>query len=403
MYPLLQDGDVLDIRKVKFNAVEINDILCVRKNQATFTHRVIYKKDNYLILKGDTNLVSDGKIYEKNVIGKVAGVIRNGNNLDPEDLYLIQSSIYLKEIIEVKKTFEKKKINYVFLKGLPLHLYYTGTHPRRLYADCDILIDKKMHDKASSLLNKLGFTKINKGNQFIKSPVEKQEISFVKYVSGFRVELDIHLEIVFMSSGYGHLNYFYPTQLVNTFTKEILKHKRIISVKKQRFPILDSSYLLVYLMLHLFHHKFRSSWRFEIIDKVLGKEKIDFKKASEIVDKYHYKNFIYPGIILYCKYFDNKFPDWFMKKIKPDEKTLKFITEKITNKDIFNDVNTLSNKKTEYFFRLSPLPLYRKALVIFDPPFVWAGIIYFANISFQIIKLNIKRVLRIKYLQLLIS
>jgi hypothetical protein len=67
--------------------------------------------------------------------------------------------IWNQEIIKIKRAFEEENIDFVFLKGLPLHLYYEKTHPKRIYADCDVLINKKDFLEAEKIIIKFGYKK----------------------------------------------------------------------------------------------------------------------------------------------------------------------------------------------------------------------------------------------------
>ncbi len=84
MLPILHPNDVVQYKKINFKQIRINDIILVHKNKRLFTHRIIYKTDRYLITKGDNNLESDGKIYPRQIIGKVAKVKRDGKEFDPQ-------------------------------------------------------------------------------------------------------------------------------------------------------------------------------------------------------------------------------------------------------------------------------------------------------------------------------
>ena len=159
MLPILYENDVVYFKKITFSEIKVNDLIVFKKKNQLITHRVIYKTKNYLITKGDNNLNSDGKIYPKQILGKVYQIKRNGQIFKPETIYLIQSTHYFSEIVKIKNQFDKEKINYVFLKGLPLHLYFEGTHPKRLYADCDVLVDKRDFDKAEKILFSFGYQK----------------------------------------------------------------------------------------------------------------------------------------------------------------------------------------------------------------------------------------------------
>jgi Peptidase S24-like. len=138
MLPILRPNDIVYFKKIPFLKIKVNDLIIFKKKNQLITHRVIYKTKKYLITKGDNNPNSDGKIYPKQILGRVYQVKRNGQIFKPETFYLIQSTHYFSEIVKIKNEFDKENINYVFLKGLPLHLYFEGTHPKRLYADCDV-------------------------------------------------------------------------------------------------------------------------------------------------------------------------------------------------------------------------------------------------------------------------
>lgn len=242
MLPLLHPKDLVNYQKISFSKIKINDLILVFKNNLAFTHRVIYKTDKYLITKGDNNLESDGKINPNQIIGKVTSVKRKNKIIDPEILYLIQSSLYLKEIVKIVSAFEKNKINYAFLKGLPVHLYYEKTHPRRLYQDTDVLIDKQDYKTAAKILTKFGY----KSADSSLSPTQKKlkdktvEVSFYKLVNGFPVVFDIHLEVAFMMTQIGHLEALYPQKLIDQLTGEMLKNKKEIKVNDKQFLILNS-------------------------------------------------------------------------------------------------------------------------------------------------------------------
>ena len=158
MLPVLHSGDVVFYRKTSLKGIKVNDLVLIKKNNKLFTHRVIYKAV-FLITKGDNNPESDGKIYPRQIIGKVVKVKRDGREFDPNQIYLLQSSLYFQEIIKIKFLFEKQNIDFVFLKGLPLHLYYEGEHPRRIYADCDVLVNKNDFQRAEKTLLKQGYKK----------------------------------------------------------------------------------------------------------------------------------------------------------------------------------------------------------------------------------------------------
>jgi len=157
MLPLFGKDNIVYFDSINKRRLQINDIVFVKKSKDFFVHRIIYKNSDYFITRGDNNLKSDGKIKHNQIIAKVKKIKKGKNTYTPENIYLLQSAYYFKEILKIKKLFEMNNVSYVFLKGLPLHLYFEGNHPRRLYTDCDVLIGKKDFDKAKKILSQSGY------------------------------------------------------------------------------------------------------------------------------------------------------------------------------------------------------------------------------------------------------
>lgn len=73
MYPTLEVGDVVVVKITK--EVEENDIIVYIDNKSIITHRLIEKKDNELIARGDANNSADMPINENMLLGKVVNII----------------------------------------------------------------------------------------------------------------------------------------------------------------------------------------------------------------------------------------------------------------------------------------------------------------------------------------
>ena len=253
MYPFLCNKDLIYYKKINFKQTKINDLILVFKKHNYFTHRIIYKTIKYLVTKGDNNPQSDGKIYPRQILGKVYQIKRNGQIFNPETFYLIQSTHYFSEIVKIKDEFDKENINYVFLKGLPLHLYFEGAHPQRLYADCDVLVAKKDFERAQKVLFSFGYKKTDTSLSSLQTKLQdkKVENSYWKMINGFSVIFDLHLEVVFMMTQLGKLEALYPQKLIDDLTKEFLKTKRKIKINNESFFILDISSLIPVSYTHL--------------------------------------------------------------------------------------------------------------------------------------------------------
>ena len=379
MLPILRPNDIVYFKKTPFLKIKVNDLIIFKKKNQLITHRVIYKTKKYLITKGDNNLNFDGKIYPKQILGKVYQIKRNGQIFKPETFYLIQSTHYFSEIIKIKKEFDKENINYVFLKGLPLHLYFEGTHPKRLYADCDVLIDKKDFQKAEKILFSFGYQKADTSlSSFQKKLQDKKvENAYFKTINGFTVVFDLHLELVFMMTQLGKLEVLYPQKLIDNLTEEFLKTKRKIKINNEKFLILNNYYLILYLSLHLFHHNFSGAFRYDFLDKVIKKSKISIKSWQEIaliIKKYQLNNFVFLVFFLLKKYYKTSVPPLFIRSIQPVNPLTCKLINKLTKINIFNDESRIRAgiKRFLYLFIFSPSPFWKKILIIFNPQVIFA-------------------------------
>ena len=314
MLPLLYDRDVIYLKKKEFGKILLNDIVTVKKYNKIFTHRVIYKTLNYIITAGDNNNKSDGRIYSKNIIGIVYKVKRNTHFFNIDDLYLIQSSIYFKEIVKVKKVLEKNKIETVFLKGLPLHLHFEGAHPKRIYADCDLLIKKTHKKKADYVLRKLGYRRENlKDYKSLQKflGADNKEISYYRLVNGFLVVFDVHFETVFFTHK-SKIPFSYLQGISDNFNNEAYRQLQRVRVVGEEFTILKNELLIIYLLLHFYAHNFSGVYRLEFIKNIishLNKNKaINWENLILKAKSLKIINFIIPGIYLLDKYYSLKLP-----------------------------------------------------------------------------------------------
>lgn len=360
MIPLLQSNDMIYFKIINFNLLKINDIIVIQLKNKLITHRVIYKTNKFLITKGDNNLESDGKIYPKQIIGKVFQIKRNGKIVNLETLYLLQSTFYFQEIIKMKRAFEKEKIDFVFLKGLPLHLYYEKIHPKRIYADCDVLINKKDFQKAESIILKFGYKKTETKNKQVEN-------NYFKVINGFSVIFDLHLEPAFLMTQFSGLEALYPQKLIDQLTEELLNNKQQIKINEEKFFILNTKYLILYLALHLFHHNFRGAFRYQFLDKVIRSShpKIkDWQFIDKKTKEYRLGNFVYPVFVLLKKYYKTPFPRFFVLTMK------QWNNETI---NIFDDQPRLQAGITRFklIFILSPQPLWKKIFVFTNPSVIY--------------------------------
>ncbi len=376
MYPILQSGDILYYKNTRGNDICTNDIVMVRKGGRVLTHRLIYKKNKTIITKGDNNLISDGKIYPRNIIAKANKIKRNGQIFDFESLYLLQSTFYFQEIVKITNAFKKGKVNFVILKGLPLHLYYENNHPRRLYLDCDVLISKKEFSRGEIILLKEGYKKYESSLSSTQKKLKnkKTEISYYKIINGYPVVFDLHSETVFMMTQLGKLNVLYPQKFIDQLTDEFLKTKKEVVIQNEKFSILNSEFLILYLALHFFHHNFHGAFRLEFLDKVIRTSMLNresFNRLSLTIIKYRLQNFVYPVFLLLKKHYHTPLSTSFFRSIQPaNHKIMKHVLAI----NIFDDEARViaGISRFKLLFLLSPRPIWIKSLVFINPQVIYS-------------------------------
>lgn len=295
--------------------------------------------------------------------------------------FIFQSTVYFSEILKLKKLFREAKIDFLFLKGLPLHLYFEKSYPKRILADCDILIDKNAGLKAGKIFNFLGYrlaeTSYSKLHRRLKDKLT--EVTYFKVVNNCMVVFDVHFEIVFLMNQLGRLDALYPQKSVDGITREFLDNKQTVKVGGQKFSILAPADLIIYLGLHFFHHNFKGRNRLEFWHKVISyykKQPVD-RLDENIIDKikrYKIQNFVYPGFALVNKHFDTPLFPKFMKLIAPAAGAKKYVDEIVNTADIDRAEDHLAAgiNRFKNIFYLSPRPWHRKILVFFNPAVIYS-------------------------------
>lgn len=377
MYPIIRENDLLYLKKIKFAQIQTNDILAIYKNKKQIAHRVIYIRRNYLVTRGDNNFLSDGKINNKQILGKVTHLKRNGQKILIDYYYLLQSSIYFKEIRIINRLLTVNKIDYLYLKGLPLYLKYFKTHPCRFYADCDFLIRKEDLTKITRLLIKEKYSLQESSYSTVHKLLKDKptEYVFVKKVNNFIIRFDIHLEANFLLNQIGKLDILYPQQYIDQLSNQFLREKKIIEINKEKYVFLSDTNQILYLALHFFHHNYKGVFRLELIDKLIRLFKtFDWKMLQKRIKYYRLENYVYPVFILLKKYYKTTVNKEFLSTIKPDETADRFIKRYILKTNIFHEESNLRAgiRRFKYIFYLSPQKIYFKYLVFLYPSVIWS-------------------------------
>ena len=377
MYPLLHNEDIVYLKKIRFSSIKTDDIVCFKKYGKLQTHRIIYRTNKYLITKGDNNLKADGKVYPRQIIGRVYQVKRNGEIFNPEDIYLYQSTLYFQEIIKVKKAFENAKINFVFLKGLPIHFYYEKTHPRRLYADCDILVKSKDLSKLNTAYNDLGYEKSISSFTKIHKTLRDHEsqISYKKIINNNTVKFDIHFDSNVAIPQLGYLEALYPSRLIHQFNNELLDEKVFVNIQNIQFPLLSLENQILFSSFNLFRDGYKGTYRYHLLMLLFNRlGSNNYRLLANKIIKYKMENYVYPSILLLIKYFKFHPSTYFLSMIKPKNIYMNYINKIILNINIFDtDTRVTSgvNRFKQYFY-LSPNSLIKRSTVFLQPKVLYS-------------------------------
>ena len=364
MEPLLHDGNIVFYRKTPFSSLKQNDIVIVYKNKKYVTHRVIYTSELYVITKGDNNNFIDGKIKPSQIVGRVYK-IRRGTDMFPVDtLSLVQNASYLQEIHHITKIFQKKDIDFVFLKGLPLYFYYTKHMPQRIFADCDLLVSEKDFVRAKALLLQRGYKQQTQPRLFSRlfNQFVMEEDFFLN--RRFPITIDLHKRPFSYIRKLDFPDSLYPKKLMDEFTRELLRTKRWVTVDSITIPIPQQDYLLLFLAVHFFTHTMKMVHRLWLIKEVIRKDKKNresWHSFLKLCDRYKLGFMVYPGLYFINKLYDKPIPHSVIRSLKPDKYYVDRVYHLKTSL-VFDERIDLSRvlHKVTISWVFSPQPVYNR-------------------------------------------
>lgn len=367
MLPLIKPGDKPVIARAR-NYL-LNDIAVFKRGEKLMAHRVIYippRGTDYLITRGDNNFKDDGEIKRKDILGKVVAVKRGGGEVKLSHIYLSQSLAYLKQLEILSGELTKRKVSFIILKGPLVHIAYSGSPPKRLYLDADILVKGEDYLKAKNILSSLGFKLAKQGapgNLHSKFPA--QEV-FIQDKAMFPIVIDLHREAAIGFTKAPGLNKKLLPELGN-FNNYLFSSIKEVKINKNFFPILKKEALFVYLLTHLFHHNFQGPHRLSFLVTV-AKKKIDWGKLGGTVKKHQLENFVYPGFLMLKKYYQAKFPKKLLEETKPNLgiRLLTKIFLFFNNPFSPSRIDFERTKRFLFILALSPSPLLSKISVFVD-------------------------------------
>ena len=76
MAPIILPGDKILSKKIGFNQLRMNDLVVATNKKNAEISRVVYKNANYFVIKSDNLDSISKKIYRKERVDKIWGIVR---------------------------------------------------------------------------------------------------------------------------------------------------------------------------------------------------------------------------------------------------------------------------------------------------------------------------------------
>lgn len=379
MYPILQNGDVVEYIQTPFSLIRLNDIILVYSNSILVTHRVLYKTKKTCITRGDNNREADVDVQKGKVLAKVVRFKRGGVWHDIQDVYRVQSTLYLNEIQKLESVLRIKSIPHVFLKGVLISLRYEESIPKRIYADCDVLVRREDYKKIHHVFKALGYSVQERPfwqpRRLTRLKIQPEE-SFMKVVSGVPVVFDVHFEPVFLMTQLGGMHLLYPRKLLVQLGENIIKKGEVKKINGYKYSLCSAGDQILYLALHIFHHNFTDCIRYQLLDSVIRKRFDDWESLAQTIKEYRLEGYIYGVFILLKKYYKTPISSAFINTICSSRYTLHVARFAINKVDIFSQENRTKAGIARFIliFLLSPESFLKKTLLFFHPEVLHMGI-----------------------------
>ncbi len=370
MLPLIQPDDLLHFQPIKPNQLQLNDIIIFRQNRKLIAHRLIYRNSTHFFTQGDNLPYTDPPHSYSHLVGKVIALTRQGKRLPISYLYLQQATLYLHQLHQLTHLFNQHSLNYLFLKGLPLHLYYHQSPPQRLYLDCDLLLNPSQLSQAKSLLHQLGFKPYNPSS-FATPPFHQPlEVSFLKPTDTFPIILDLHLAPVFLPKQLATPQYLYPVSLLANYTQHLLGHKTIVKLKNHSYPLISPQDSIVYLALHFFHHNLQGIHRLQLLPPILNHyhpTSSQWTSLAQLANQFQLGDFIYPSLKIFSQYYRYPIPPsfWSHLQLNHPRQTHQLTQTNPLSISSHRLINGL--KLIHHSYQLSPQPVSTKLRLLLSP------------------------------------
>jgi len=83
MYPTIRPGDTLEMERTERDALSAGDIVLFNRDRRLFAHRICKTDASATVTRGDAMPRDDAAVEEKELLGRVAVITRNGKCIQP--------------------------------------------------------------------------------------------------------------------------------------------------------------------------------------------------------------------------------------------------------------------------------------------------------------------------------
>jgi len=83
MYPTIWPGDTLELERTERDELSTGDIVLFNRDRRLFAHRIWKTDASATVTRGDAMPRADAAVEEKELLGRVASITRNGKCIQP--------------------------------------------------------------------------------------------------------------------------------------------------------------------------------------------------------------------------------------------------------------------------------------------------------------------------------
>ncbi len=256
MEPRLHAGEKIAVERVKASGIVEGDVILYESRNTFVLHRLIYRKNGLMIIKGDGNRYADAPVHRRQIMGRVRG----RRLLDARS-----ERAALRRLTVFTRLLEKRKVRYCLASGLPYSLYYR-TVPRMDRFECTVLVGENGFVQARLLLSGLGYRKqVMPVHVPLNMLPQTKEVWYGTPIHGIPFVVILASEPTIISRYRFLQSILYSRQLVARMGSDALSKTMGIRINGYRFRFPTPRMRILLTCIDFFHHNMRGSHRYLLL------------------------------------------------------------------------------------------------------------------------------------------